>query len=159
MCIPTLMGNGVATLPAVSRSLQQQCSKMTLGNFIVLDQWLSVWKVPLHTILSTKSVHNSSNPTGAKASLAGRSTLVPCGKLGLPAENRGGGGFLRRVHVSRAGTSFSFEINGLPSALQASSHCYPQKMWRYELSLPLLPAGKISHAGKVKLAHKPLRYC
>ncbi|VXB22228.1 hypothetical protein MASSI9I_20222 [Massilia sp. 9I] len=30
---------------------------MTLGNFILADQGLSLWSRPLHTILSTKCVH------------------------------------------------------------------------------------------------------
>ena len=35
------------------------CSKMTLGNFVVLDQGLSRACQALHTILSTKSVHKA----------------------------------------------------------------------------------------------------
>jgi hypothetical protein len=66
---------------------------------------------------------------------------------------------LPSLHVSQAGTTKSFGIKDLMMSVQASSHPYPQKMCRCELSLPLLFQRKTSHAQTARCAHKPLLYC
>ncbi|VXB22144.1 hypothetical protein MASSI9I_20221 [Massilia sp. 9I] len=65
---------------------------------------------------------------------------------------------MAQMHVLEAAGTILFKINGLSEGVQASSHLYPQKMCRCELSLPTYPERRISHAWKSRDAHKTLLY-
>lgn len=57
LSMPLYPQNLWATHPP-DMTVMPACSKMTRGNFVVLYQGLKVLAAGLHTILSTKSVHN-----------------------------------------------------------------------------------------------------
>lgn len=107
-----------------------RCPKMTLGKFIVLDQRLRLCVDSLHTILSTKCVHNRASDGGYL--LPGRGPALWKGLVSMALQAFTGISW--RLHLSKAVADDPFRINDLAQHVHDSSHLYPQKMCRCEFS-------------------------